>query len=44
MDCVFLGKDGVAMAQYAGTITKVGVDAGYNLAIGVAEMYLQLRR
>ena len=33
MDCVFLGKDGVATAQYAGTITKLGVDVGYTKVV-----------
>jgi hypothetical protein len=33
MDCVFLGKDGVQHAQYAGSITKVGVDIGYTKAM-----------
>ena len=33
MDCVLLGKDGVSVAQYSGTINKVGVDIGYTKAM-----------
>jgi len=33
MECVFLAKDGVHSAEYAGTINKVGIDIGYTKAV-----------
>jgi Protein of unknown function (DUF992) len=33
LDCVFLSRDGIHSAHYAGTIDKVGIDIGYTRAV-----------